>query len=1058
MLRIYRADRSEDLAGGLARLLMAPLPDPFAREVIAVPAKGVERWINQQLATVLGAQSGDGIAANIDYAPLARICGDAIAIASHIDPKTDPWHPDNLVWSVLDAIDDVIDEQWARVLKRHLGAGQISHRNGRRYATASMLAGLFSSYAAQRPGLLVDWAAGHNAPDADLAWQSELFRRVREQIGPSPAERLATSCAVIRRQPELLDLPERISVFGPTRFTFEQISVFAAISAHRDVHLWLPHPSPTMWDSLAGLDVPVTRAADASAQQLHHPLLRTLAHSVREMQMTLANVESECLSTESPASTLLQQLQDDIRNDRTPTPITRDSSLQVHSGHGPARQVEILRECLLGAFEDDPTLQPRDVLVMCPDVETYAPLIRAAFGQGIDGHPAHQLRVRLADRALNQTNDVLIALDAILALGGSRVTASEFVDLCAMPAVANRFAFGDSEVTRIREWIAHSGARWGLGDHQRETFGLGSLKNGTIGLGLDRVVLGVAADEGSGQWLGMALPLDVESNDILLAGRVAELADALDDVIVAFEEPRSAADWLTLLGSLVDTFTGVGRDDEWQLVQARRELTSALGQGDDKVLRLADVRAMLARVFEGRASRSNFRNGDLTVCTMVPMRSVPHRVIALLGVDDATFPRKANPDGDDVLQRSPLVGERDARMEDRQLLLDAIMACRQALMVFYTGADPVTGKSWPPAIPVAELLDVVRRMTGADITREHPLQPFDVRNFISPFSFDPVALAGAKARLEPVVVPAQPWAIELPAVPAGDVALENLKRFAVHPAQAFLRQRFGINLGDFDVVIRDELPIDINGLEEWAIGSRMLAAALAGHDRESLKQAEWRRNALPPKRMGMAKYREIEAAVGALKAGADRYRIGEPAVRDIDLDIGDGRRLLGTVPQIFERTIVAVSYSSLKPKDRMAMWVQLLALASQYPGDWRAVVVGKAKSGGKVSAGVKVLTAPDKPRDVLRDLVRIRDEGLRKPLQVGQKASEDYARWILRKASVPDALRRSEQSFTSKFGDRSTDDVIKYVWGADVSWSDFASAEFQRYSCELWHPLLECEK
>ena len=56
--------------------------------------------------------------------------------------------------------------------------------------------------------------------------------------------------------------------------------------------------------------------------------------------------------------------------------------MQVHSCHGPARQIDVLREVLLGLLQDDSTLEPRDILVMCPDIDTYAPLIVAGFGLG----------------------------------------------------------------------------------------------------------------------------------------------------------------------------------------------------------------------------------------------------------------------------------------------------------------------------------------------------------------------------------------------------------------------------------------------------------------------------------------------------------------------------------------------------------------------------------------------------------------------------------------------------------------------------------------------------
>ncbi|MCC1692193.1 exodeoxyribonuclease V subunit gamma, partial [Salmonella enterica subsp. enterica serovar Indiana] len=87
---------------------------------------------------------------------------------------------------------------------------------------------------------------------------------------------------------------------------------------------------------------------------------------------------------------VLNQLQDDILELR-PLPETRerwpavdlqhDTSIRFHIAHSAQREVEILHDQLLQRFSADPTLRPRDVIVMVPDVDSYAPHIRAVFGQ-----------------------------------------------------------------------------------------------------------------------------------------------------------------------------------------------------------------------------------------------------------------------------------------------------------------------------------------------------------------------------------------------------------------------------------------------------------------------------------------------------------------------------------------------------------------------------------------------------------------------------------------------------------------------------------------------------
>jgi exodeoxyribonuclease V gamma subunit len=250
VLHVHRAERTARLVDGLAAVLGTPLADPFASEVVAVPAKGVERWLAQRLSTVLGAGSaGDGICSGIVFPSAGRLVDEALAAARGADPRDDPWA--DPVWPLLEVVDEHLGEPWCRVLAHHLGYGADDHRRGRRWSAAARLAGLFRSYGAHRPQMLRDWADGrdtdgHEPLPADLTWQAELWRRLRDRLGPSPAERLEVECAALRADPRLSDLPERISIFGPTRLHADALAVLSALAEHRAVHLWLPHPSPVV--------------------------------------------------------------------------------------------------------------------------------------------------------------------------------------------------------------------------------------------------------------------------------------------------------------------------------------------------------------------------------------------------------------------------------------------------------------------------------------------------------------------------------------------------------------------------------------------------------------------------------------------------------------------------------------------------------------------------------------------------------------------------------------------------------------------------------------------
>ena len=319
--------------------------------------------------------------------------------------------------------------------------------------------------------------------------------------------------ATLRTDPGRTGLPERLSVFGVTRLDSDHRQVLDALAVHRDVHLWLAHPSPALWDHLAGgesLDTLPLRARDQSEQRVRHPLLAYLGRDVRELQLGLRAITASITDVHHPApsvlgppTTLLSRLQADIAADAEPRPPAErplldpdDRSVQVHSCHGPDRQVEVLREVLVGLLADDPTLQPRDIVVMCPDIETFAPLIAAAFGldtaETEAEHPGHRLRVRLADRALRQVNPLLGLVGRLVQLADSRLEAAAVLDLCGTEPVARKFGFSTEDLDRLATLVTRSGVRWGLDPAHRARFGLNGFGQNTWAAGLDRLLLGVS--------------------------------------------------------------------------------------------------------------------------------------------------------------------------------------------------------------------------------------------------------------------------------------------------------------------------------------------------------------------------------------------------------------------------------------------------------------------------------------------------------------------------------------------------------------------------------------
>ncbi|HSK23759.1 MAG TPA: exodeoxyribonuclease V subunit gamma [Egicoccus sp.] len=1100
MLHVHAASRADRLLSRLADVLRETPADTFAPEVVAVHSRGIERWVAQELALRLGTRSGgdDGICANVEFPFPGRIVGDAVARATGVDPDLDPWHGDRTVWHLLEVVADRLAAGDAAALGPL--AIHVVDRAGapadRRLSAVRKVADLFDRYGVHRPEMLRAWHAGDDLdaggqplPDR-LRWQPRLWRALRERLAvPSPAERLATAGRALRAGVDVtggplgLGLPQRLSLFGLTSLPASYVEVLTAIAegpgptgAARDVHLFLLHPSPGLWQRVSDLAPAgsddgwhTRRDMDPTRELARHPLLATWGRDAREMQVVVQGVGEvgmvEVPEGHAAPDHLLGRLQQAVAADATVhepgavdhrAPLAPDDrSVAFHRCHGRTRQVEVLRDVLLNLLADEPDLEPRDIVVMCPDIETYAPLIEAVFGvHEVEdaGDDRIDLRVQLADRSLRRTNAVLRVVAELLELADARVTASSVLDLCARVPVRRRFDLDEHDLERLEAWLDHTGVRWGLDEEHRHRHGVPTAAN-TWRAGLDRLLVGVAvADEGLRTVGGVVPEDDVEGGDVDLAGRLAELFDRLHHAVGQLTGPATLPQWAAAISAAADGLCEVADEDRWQRVQLGHvldDLVTAATTGDDGTpvrLSLNEVRNLLEDRLRGGPSRTSHRTGALTVCTLVPMRSVPHEVVVLLGMDDEVFPRRTVPDGDDLLQRVPCVGDRDPRTEDRQLLLDALLAAGRRLVVLSTGRDERTNDPLPPAVPIGELRDTIDRTVRLDdprasaaaaLTVDHPLQPFDARQFRAdwrgtgaPFGFDRESLSAARAINGPRHEPPPFLAAALPALDEDAIDLHDLVAFLVHPCQELLRQRLAVTYPRGRDRSSDAMPLELRGLEQYGVGDRLLQAVVGGADLGRAVEVERARGAVPPGALADEPLAETVATVEQLLVLARdlNVQLDQPGrAVGIDVALPDGRQLVGAVDGVVGDARRRVQYARLGYKHRLQAWVELLALTATDPTvPWRSVTLGRARSSAKkdLVATCSVLALRDDrslgkgrgarpvpcplggpdgdPEDRRRlavelvvELVALRDRGLREPLTLpcNTVASHAEAAW-----------------------------------------------------------------
>ena len=1062
VINIYAADRAEPLAERLAGILIDDPSDPMTSEWLAVPTEGMRRWLTLELARYLGATttgSGDGIAANIARAFPGTLRNAVIDAGNGGQP--DPWHIDRMVWSLLSVFEELDDRSAEREFTE-LAQG------ASRFSRIRAVADLFDRYHLHRPQMIESWAQGHpvdgNGAELPphLSWQERVWSHLRTRIDqPSPPEQFRTLLDRVRSDDLPLDLPDRLILFGFTSLPGRDfLEMVTAVAAHRTVHLFLLGPSFLDGAQLLqksptpAVGLHRSRIEDPTETLVHQSLLRTWGRMARETALLVADgstsdlpppewVSSGTEGTPAP-TTLLGRLQDDIRSNSESMQTAvdpEDRSVQFHACFGQMRQAEVARDALLHLLEAEPDLTEEDILVVCPGLESFAPLVEAAFGsasesvQGAKGSSgAPRLRFRIADRSIGTANPVLGAVVQFLELVSGRFEVAPVVDFISSAPVRQKLAIDDDDLGVIVDWVTQTRVRWGLDVTHRAAFDMPTGVTGnTWQAGLDRLLLG-ATVEGDEFVLavGDIAPSVVDSGDAETLGSLAFVIGHLAEFTQWADSGRHPlGSWIARLEATCQLLLAVPDAAAWQFDALHRvleEICDAAGAVDGSqgpMVDLLDVRRLLDGKLANEAGRPDFFRGGVTVTSMTPLRWVPFKVVCILGLDQEFIGAPAA-DAADLVAASPQVGDPDRRIEARQSLLEVVLAARDHLIVVRDGQDVRSSQAVPRVVAAAELFDAVVMLALPDhqdalrsrLEVAHPRHSFDVAclkpGALMPgitWTFDPADLVRAEARGKaeqgdgpsgsPRIAEAAPSVIDLAA----------LRSFLIDPVAAFASGALQLSFprtAEADDVI---LPVEPGPLAGSALGRSLLEARMTGVTSEEWLEFERQVGTLPPGALEKRVTADLVAGVEALveEAGQIGIRSGEPDYCDIEVVLDCGTRIVGSVPLLLSEPTpgpARIRYTRPKPTFGLEAWLDLMALVATDPTrGWRSVFLSRGDGDDPLTVVDLVVdgTAEERvacAREALDVVVRCYRAGMQEPLPLFPTFSKtvadgdpDWSKW-----------------------------------------------------------------
>jgi exodeoxyribonuclease V gamma subunit len=817
MLHLHHSNHLEQLARHFAALQRSDPLQPLEIEQVVVQNNGMGRWLSLQAATY------NGIAANLRYLFPAELTWELLRKVLDDVPEKDPCAPTTLRWRLLDIFLQE-PESWPE-LAHYLSTGEEGA-----WQLAGQIAKVFDQYLFFRPEWIREWEQGKGASDD---WQARLWWRVAgEQKLPHWVrlqERFSHALVGACHAGDSLSLPtklpKRISFFSVPVLSPGYVQLLVEVAKYTDIHIYLMNPSPEYWGDIESEKRKSKQAPDA--QELifvGNPLLASWGRQGRDFldQLIEANAETEdtALFVETDETTLLQRVQSDILHLQMPEEQAwGDSSISLHACHSPMREAEVLYEQLLALFEANPNLTPAEVVVMTPDIDTYAPYLDAVFSTA-----EIPLPFSIADSSPRFAQGILNLCQQLLELPQSRCDTESVLALLEFEEVRSHLGLNEAQVMQCREWICAVNIRWGADAQTRVGRGGAGTPEHTWRYGLDRLLLGYAMP---GQELfATVLPWnEIEGSQAEMLARLQQMLEAVFALAQWDGQQQELAEWDRRFRQLLKAV--VGEDAPLQAIwQALDNLKRTLAQADfTQPLVWAVFKSALAEQLDKRSESEGFLGRGITFCALMPMRTVPFRFVGLIGMNDGVFPRRDTRASFDRMGNSIRRGDRLKRDEDRYLFLESILSAREWLYISYVGQSQQDNSELPPSVLVSELLDYLERCGASrnTLVTKHRLQGWGALSCPFPPSGGRLGWGGDLALPEPDIHCRQ-------------LTLSDLIRFYQHPARQFLRERFGLRLGERDDELPTREPFTLEGYSDGDIRACIF---------QQLEQALPAANALP---------------------------------------------------------------------------------------------------------------------------------------------------------------------------------------------------------------------
>lgn len=986
----------------LSKRLCKKLPEGkgsiFQPVSIVAQTDGMTNWLTLEIARI------KGIAINIDY----KKPGDLVQhiywlLGGNAEQVIARQSLDWLIYKVLGtaAFQNIFKDKAAYYNQDLITA------DAKKMSLATSLADLFDQYQIYRSYVIKQWNENDwRIAEPKFQWQAYICQAIKAEANQAIPDMTNVSAFLLEslQQPEKINLLKKrlpeVHLFGLSIITQYHIQIFYELAKHIDFNFYLLNPAPDVYWIEDRSEKEMLRIKSRNDKEWEanegNSLLTNWGKVLQNTFAMLYQIENfinqqEDVDVEEPRrASLLGKIQNDIFHNKTediefdPADL-EDESILISSNYSLVREVESLYNYIADIFHHKKVenIKARDILVMVNNVEEYAPFIRAVFNNAPVKFPFH-----IADEPITQGDTPISGLTAILSINEQNFTAENVLQLLESRHIRNRFGIYD--VGHIRACVQEANIRFGMKNAKEDDSYIVSWD-----YGLKRIMYGICmaneeeyADENNKSFFCLD---NTEGNEQMQ--QVVRFAGFVNALIQSVEKRKKSKDlvgWVSYINEVMDDFIAYNEDENERYISA---ITNRLTKYEE----IAAVVTLefsfeifsnhLLENLEREHQSKLFSGGGITFCSQIPMRSIPFKVVAMLGLGLNDFPRKDIKVDFDLIQQKRHLGDRNIKDNDKHLFLETVLSTKNKLYLSYIGRSVKDNSVRPPSILISELLDYIQDGMNR-YARHHQNGKIDVRknlvvyhplhNFSSQYNKDDKRLINyLLAKTNPVkdlrdIQPSEDFHQLL------NLSVRDIIAFCTDTVKFYYQHVLRIYLGDEDMLIPDTEMFTLNNLHKHQLSHSLIKAAINADNFSDEIEKLKKKGLLPLKNIALSHssesvkiaeniYRQIKPIVGNAK----------PKKKNINLTI-DGIHITGSIEDVFEDKYFYFNTGKSYDKNKIEAYVKyLLGFLSGEIKEAYFVAEHEIKHAALLDV--------DTAEKALRDIITMMQKGLDKMIVFGKE-------------------------------------------------------------------------